>query len=174
MIAVIVRLIHRFSERICPLVTETFLQEAIRLSIEKMRADGGGPFGAVIVREGEIVGRGWNQVTLAQDPTAHAEVVAIREACRRLGTFRLDDCEIYSSCEPCPMCLSAIYWARLRCLTFAASREDAAAAGFDDELLYRELALPPTARRLPSRQALRDEALRAFAEWRAKADKVPY
>lgn len=155
-------------------MSDTFLQEAIRLSIEKMRAGEGGPFGALIVRGGEIVGRGWNQVTSAQDPTAHAEMVAIREACRRLGTFRLDDCEIYSSCEPCPMCLSAIYWARLRCLTFAASRHDAAAAGFDDEMLYRELALSPRARRLPSRQALRDEALLAFAEWRAKADKVPY
>jgi tRNA(Arg) A34 adenosine deaminase TadA len=150
------------------------MQEAIRLSLENMRAGAGGPFGAVVVRDGEILGRGWNQVTSTNDPTAHAEVVAIREACRRLGRFHLDGCEIYASCEPCPMCLSAIYWARLERLYFAATREDAAAAGFDDARIYREIPKPVAERGLPSVQLLRDQALPAFVEWKAKLDKMPY
>jgi tRNA(Arg) A34 adenosine deaminase TadA len=152
----------------------SFMHEAIRLSLEKMREGRGGPFGAVVVKAGQIISRGWNEVTTTNDPTAHAEVVAIREACRVLQTFRLDGCELYASCEPCPMCLSAIYWARIERLFFAATRQDAAAAGFDDDLLYREIPLPFDQRRLPTRQLLRDAALPSFAKWRAKADKIPY
>jgi guanine deaminase len=155
-------------------MTQAFMQEAIRLSIEKMREGCGGPFGAVVVKEGRIVGRGWNQVTSTNDPTAHAEIVAIRDACKGTGIFCLRDCEIYSSCEPCPMCLGAIYWARLDRLYFAATREDAAAAGFDDEAIYREISLPPNARKLPSIQMLRDRALPAFEEWRAMPGKMRY
>ena len=155
-------------------MNEPFMQEAIRLSIEKMREGRGGPFGAVVVKDGQIISRGWNAVTAANDPTAHAEIVAIREACRKLGTFRLDGCELYASCEPCPMCLSAIYWARIGRLFFAATRQDAAAAGFDDELLYREIPLPFDQRQLATQQLLREQALPAFAEWRSKADKIPY
>ncbi len=155
-------------------MNEAFMREAIRLSVEKMRAGQGGPFGAVVVRAGEIIGRGWNQVTSTNDPTAHAEIVALREACRRLGNFQLAECELYSSCEPCPMCLSAIYWARVGKLFYAATRQDAAAAGFDDELIYREIPLPPRERRLPSEQLLRDPAVAAFDEWRRKQDKIPY
>jgi tRNA(Arg) A34 adenosine deaminase TadA len=150
------------------------MREAIRLSLEKMRAGFGGPFGAVIVHQGNIIARGWNQVTSSGDPTAHAEVVAIREACRHLGDFRLAGCELYTSCEPCPMCLGAIYWSRLDRLYFAAGRQDAARVGFDDEFLYTELNLPLARRRVPTAQVLRDEALPAFAEWEAKPDKVPY
>ena len=153
---------------------DSFMQEAIRLSVEKMREGKGGPFGAVVVKDGQIISRGWNEVTTTNDPTAHAEVVAIREACRALQTFRLDDCELYASCEPCPMCLSAIYWARIDRLYFAATRQDAAAAGFDDEFLYREIPLPIGERRMPTRQMLRDPALDAFAEWKARPDKIPY
>ena len=155
-------------------MNESFLHETIRLSVEKMREGRGGPFGAVIVKDGQIISRGWNQVTTTNDPTAHAEIVAIREACQKLGTFRLDGCELYASCEPCPMCLSAIYWARIGRVFFAASRQDAATAGFDDELLYREIPLPFDQRKLPTQQLLRELALPAFAEWRAKADKIPY
>ncbi len=151
-----------------------FLREAIRLSIEKMEADEGGPFGAVIVRDGEIVGRGWNRVTSTNDPTAHAEVVAVRDACACLGTFCLDGCEIYTSCEPCPMCLAAIYWARLDRIVYAATIEDAAAAGFDDHSFYREFALPRGERSIPSVQDLQEEARRAFAAWLRKIDRTQY
>jgi tRNA(Arg) A34 adenosine deaminase TadA len=152
----------------------SFMQEAIRLSVEKMREGRGGPFGAVIVKDGQILSRGWNEVTTSNDPTAHAEIVAIREACWALKTFRLDGCELYASCEPCPMCLSAIYWARLDRLYFAANRQDAAAAGFDDEILYREIPLPIAERRLPTCQMLREPALAAFAEWKMRTDKILY
>ena len=155
-------------------MNEAFMREAIRLSIEKMRGGNGGPFGAVVARDNTIIGRGWNQVTSANDPTAHAEVIAIREACRTLGDFRLNGCVLYASCEPCPMCLSAIYWARLDRLCFACTRDDAAKDGFDDALIYREVALSPGQRSLPSVQLLREEALVGFTEWRAKADKVLY
>ena len=153
---------------------EKFMREAIGLSLEKMRTNQGGPFGAVIVRSGEIIARGWNQVTSTNDPTAHAEVTAIREACRHLGDFRLQGCELYTSCEPCPMCLSAIYWARLDRIYFGATRHDAAEAGFDDDFLYREIPLPPERRTLPCQPLLREAAVAAFAEWKAKADKTPY
>ena len=155
-------------------MNDSFMHEAIQLSLEKMREGQGGPFGAVVVKNGQIIGRGWNEVTSAHDPTAHAEILAIREACRNVGTFRLDGCELYASCEPCPMCLSAIYWARMDRLFYAATRQDAAAAGFDDEFLYREIALPIVERRLPTVQLLREQALTAMAEWRASPDRVPY
>ena len=150
------------------------MRAAIRLSLEKMRRGEGGPFGAVVVRRGKIVGRGWNRVTSANDPTAHAEVVAIREACRRLKTFRLDDCELYTSCEPCPMCLAAIYWARLKKVYYANTRGDAAQIQFDDDLIYREVTRPVSRRKIPMRQLLRREALKVFADWQAKTDKLRY
>ncbi len=150
------------------------MREAIRLSLEKMRRGEGGPFGAVVVRQGKIVGRGWNRVTSTNDPTAHAEVTAIREACRRLKTFRLDDCEIYASCEPCPMCLAAIYWARLRKIFYASSRRNAAAAGFDDDLIRSEMGRPVSRRKIPMRQLLHREGLNVLKEWQAKPDKVQY
>jgi tRNA(Arg) A34 adenosine deaminase TadA len=151
-----------------------FMQEAIRLSAEKMRSGAGGPFGAVLVRGGQIVGRGWNQVTSGNDPTAHAEVVAIRDACRRLQTYQLDDCELYTSCEPCPMCLAAVYWARIKCVYYANTRQDAAQIQFDDDFIYQQLALPMGKRSLPMRQLMRAEALRVFAEWRDMPDKRRY
>jgi guanine deaminase len=155
-------------------MNEAAMREAIRLSIEKMSAGGGGPFGAVILRQGDIIGRGWNEVVPLKDPTAHAEVQAIREACRQLGTHQLSGCEIYCSCEPCPMCLGAIYWARLDRIWYAATREDAARAGFDDDYIYRELALSTGRRTLPTAQGLSDEALTAFRVWDQKPDKVRY
>jgi tRNA(Arg) A34 adenosine deaminase TadA len=151
-----------------------FMRAAIRLSLEKMRHGEGGPFGAVVVRRGKIVGRGWNRVTSANDPTAHAEVTAIRDACRRLKTFRLDDCEIYASCEPCPMCLAAIYWARVGKIFYAGARRDAAAVGFDDDLISREMTRPVSQRKIPTRQLLRGEALKVFKEWQDKPDKIRY
>ena len=150
------------------------MREAIRLSVEMMRQGKGGPFGALIVRDGQVIGRGWNQVTSTNDPTAHAEIVAIREACRETGSFLLPGCELYSSCEPCPMCLSAAYWVRLRRVYYAARRSDAAEAGFLDDMIYKELAREPDARSLPCAGLLREEALPAFQEWKAKPDKVPY
>jgi guanine deaminase len=151
-----------------------FMREAIRLSISKMRANRGGPFGAVVVRRGKIVGRGWNQVTSSNDPTAHAEMVAIRDACRRLKTFQPDDCELFTSCEPCPMCLAAIYWARFTKVYYANTRKDALQIEFDDDLIYEEVATPISQRKLPMIQLLRREALPAFQEWRAKEDKIRY
>jgi tRNA(Arg) A34 adenosine deaminase TadA len=153
---------------------QKFLREAIRLSLDKMEAGEGGPFGAVVVKEGVVVGRGWNRVTSANDPTAHAEVEAIRQACENLKTFSLAGCEIYASCEPCPMCLSAIYWARLDALYFAASREDAAAAGFDDAVLYDEVAKDWPTRSLAAEQDLRTEAQAVFKRWASKSEKTPY
>ena len=151
-----------------------FMRAAIRISIAKMRANCGGPFGAVVVRKGKIVGRGWNQVTSTNDPTAHAEVTAIRDACRRLKNFHLDGCELYTSCEPCPMCLAAIYWARITKVYYGNTRKDAARIQFDDALIYREVAKPISRRMLPMRQLLRAEAAPAFREWQAKADRVRY
>jgi len=147
---------------------------AIEISAEKMRAGLGGPFGAVIVRGGEIIAEGFNQVTSANDPTAHAEVIAIRAACEKLGDFSLSGCEIYTSCEPCPMCLSAIYWARLDAIYFANDRRDAARIGFDDEHLYREIGLGLGDRAVPIRQLDLPEAAAVFAEWDVKPDKVMY
>jgi guanine deaminase len=151
-----------------------FLREAIRLSIDKMEADEGGPFGAIIVRGNEIVGRGWNRVTSTNDPTAHAEIVAIRDACSKLKTFSLAGCEIYSSCEPCPLCLAAIYWSRLAHIYFAATGEDAAAAGFDDVHFYSELGKPSNQRSIPMEQSLRQEACVALRAWQNKEDRIRY
>ena len=150
------------------------MRAAIQLSRVKMRANCGGPFGAVVVHRGKIIARGWNRVTSTNDPTAHAEVTAIRAACKKLKTFRLDECEIYTSCEPCPMCLAAIYWARFKSVYYANTRRDAAKIEFDDEWLYREVARPVARRKLPMRQLLRSEALEVFAEWQAKPDKLQY
>jgi guanine deaminase len=151
-----------------------FLREAIRLSVEKMEANEGGPFGAVVVRDGEIVGRGWNRVTSTNDPTAHAELVAIRDACSCLKTFSLAGCEVYSSCEPCPLCLAAIYWARLDRIYYAATCDDAASAGFDDRNFYREIRKPVAGRSIPMEQAMREEALVALQAWMNKADRIRY
>ncbi len=155
-------------------MNQKFMREAIRLSIQMMRRGKGGPFGAVVVRGGRIVGRGCNEVTSTNDPTAHAEVVAIRDACRRLETFQLQDCELYTSCEPCPMCLSAIYWARLKKVYYANTRKDAAGIDFDDDFIYTEVARPISKRKLVMKQMMHKEAFAAFLEWKVKADKVRY
>lgn len=153
---------------------EHFLREAILASSKGMNSDEGGPFGCVIVRDGVVVGRGNNRVTSTNDPTAHAEVVAIRDACRQLGTFQLDGCTLYTSCEPCPMCLGAIYWAHPDRVVFAATRHDAAYAGFSDEFIYTEFEKNVDARSIPMEQMLREEAMEVFEEWRGKANKVVY
>lgn len=153
---------------------ENFMREAIRLSIEKMQAGFGGPFGAVVVRNGEIIARGYNNVTSSNDPTAHAEVDAIRKACAALNTYQLTDCELYTSCEPCPMCLGAIYWARPRAVYFANTKQDAAQAGFDDQFIYDELAIPLENRSIPMQQLLRHEAQTAFQQWTEKTDRTAY
>lgn len=153
---------------------EKFMREAIRLSIEKMQAGEGGPFGCVIVKDGEIVGRGWNKVTSTNDPTAHAEVSAIRDACKNLGNFQLDGCIVYTSCEPCPMCLGALYWARPAKIYYGNTKNDAADIGFDDSFIYEELALPMDQRKLPVIPLLRNEALAAFKAWAEKSDKTEY
>jgi tRNA(Arg) A34 adenosine deaminase TadA len=153
---------------------ESFMRHAIALSRRGMEAGAGGPFGAVVVAEGRVVAEGWNQVTSTNDPTAHAEVVAIRRACTALGRFDLRGAVLYTSCEPCPMCLAAAYWARVDAVVFANAREDAAAIGFDDQFLYDEVAKPVEARALPMRRLLAAEALEVFGAWAGKADKVPY
>jgi len=153
---------------------KAFMREAVRISLQMMRRDKGGPFGAVVVRGNRIVGKGWNQVTSENDPTAHAEIVAIREACRRLKTFLLEDCELYTSCEPCPMCLAAVYWARLKGVYYANTRKDAAEIGFDDALIYDEVSRPIAERKLPMRQMMRKEALAVFREWKKLPDKIQY
>ncbi|MBI4418450.1 MAG: nucleoside deaminase [Ignavibacteriales bacterium] len=150
------------------------MAEAIALSRRNIRERKGGPFGAVIVRYGEIIARGTNLVPSTNDPTAHAEITAIREACRVLKNFQLSDCEIYSSCEPCPMCLGAIYWARLRPVYFANTRTDAAVIGFDDELLYNEFTVPLSGRTIPMIQIMNAEALEVFREWNSLEDKITY
>jgi guanine deaminase len=151
-----------------------WMNEAISLARAGMRIHGGGPFGAVIVANGELVGRGWNQVTPQLDPTAHAEVTAIRDACRTLQRFDLRGCVLYTSCEPCPMCLAAIYWARLDRVYFASTRRDAAAIGFDDDFIYQQIPLELAARSLPMDQLPTQSAADLFSEWAAKPDKVPY
>ena len=150
------------------------MQEAIRLSKQGMSNGEGGPFGCVIVKGDEIVGRGNNKVTSLNDPTAHAEVVAIRDACKNLGTFQLDGCEVYTSCEPCPMCLGAIYWARPKKIYYANHREDAAAIGFDDTMIYEEMSKPYEERKIPIASIGREEAIKVFEEWKAKGDKTLY
>jgi guanine deaminase len=157
-----------------PESNETFMREAIRLSEDAVRSGKGGPFGCVVVRAGRVVGRGSNQVTSTCDPTAHAEVVAIREACKALGTFQLEDCTLYASCEPCPMCLSAIYWARIPTVFYGNGRGDAAGIGFDDDFIYQQIPLPPGERRVSMKPLLSGEARGAFSEWAAKADRTPY
>ena len=153
---------------------EDFMRAAIDAAFAGMRKGEGGPFGAVIVRGGEVIASGCNRVTSSHDPTAHAEVVAIRAAAQALGTHSLAGCTIYASCEPCPMCLAAIYWARLDRLFFACTRADAAAAGFDDEVFYQELAKPLDERSVPTALLLRDEAWTVMREWIARSDKTPY
>jgi tRNA(Arg) A34 adenosine deaminase TadA len=150
------------------------MQEAIALSLKSVRSGKGGPFGAVVVKDGEIIASGHNQVTSTNDPTAHAEVVAIREACKVLRSFQLTGCELYTSCEPCPMCMGAIYWARPDRVYYANTKADAAKIGFDDQFIYDELDLLISKRQLPITQIMRDEALIAFQEWTDKADKVEY
>lgn len=151
-----------------------FMRRAIQLSCQHMEANDGGPFGAVVVVDGKIVGEGWNCVTSTSDPTAHAEVQAIREACKTLGRFDLKGAVLYTSCEPCPMCLSATYWARIEKVYYANEQADAAAINFDDAFLYRQLGLPRERRTLVCEQILRDEALEVFRAWDIKPDKVPY
>ena len=151
-----------------------FLARAVALSREHMQAGEGGPFGAVIVRDGEVLAEGWNQVTSTNDPTAHAEVVAIRRACQAVDDFALSGATLYTSCEPCPMCLAAAYWARVSRIVFANTREDAAAIGFDDRLLYDEIPKPVGERLIPTLHAPNPEAEVVFAAWMRKPDKVPY
>ena len=151
-----------------------FMREAIRLSIENVQSGNGGPFGTVIVKNGNIIASGVNKVTQSSDPTAHAEIVAIRSACETLGTFQLVGCEIYCSCEPCPMCLGAIYWARPDRIYFANTREDAADINFDDNFIYNELDVSISQRKLPTTQLLRDEAQMAFTQWRESTAKTAY
>lgn len=150
------------------------MREAIAMAVENVRSGRGGPFAALVVREGAVLARGTNRVTTSKDPTAHAEIVAIREACRRLGDFQLAGCDLYTTCEPCPMCMGAIYWARPERVFYASTRQDAAQAGFDDALIYKELTLPPSERRIPTAQLLRGEARRAFEAWAAEEEKVAY
>lgn len=151
-----------------------FMARAIQLSLESARSGYGGPFAALIVRNGEIIAEGVNQVTSRNDPTAHAEILAIRQACAKLASFELKHCELYSSCEPCPMCLGAIYWARLARLYYANTADDAAKIGFDDSFIYHELQIPHPQRRIPTTQLMRHEALAAFRAWTEKTDKIPY
>ncbi|ELR72033.1 Guanine deaminase [Fulvivirga imtechensis AK7] len=150
------------------------MREAIRLSIHNVESGNGGPFGAVVVKDGKIIAHGTNQVTATNDPTAHAEVVAIRKACEILGSFQLDGCEIYTSCEPCPMCLGAIYWARPDKIYYANTKEDAAAINFDDQFIYDEIERPISERKLFTQQMLRDEAIEAFKKWSESSDKIEY
>jgi guanine deaminase len=151
-----------------------FMARAIQLALQNVQSGQGGPFGAVIVKDGKVIAEGANQVTSTNDPTAHAEVLAIRAACANLGAYELQGSEIYTSCEPCPMCMGAIYWARLSRIYFAGAAGDASAAGFDDSLIYSEIAQPHTKRTIPMIQLMRDEALVPFRAWREKPDKIAY
>lgn len=151
-----------------------FLRETIRIAIENIETGRGGPFGAVVVKDGQIVATGSNRVTATNDPTAHAEMMAVREACRVLGDFQLTGCEVYCSSEPCPMCMGAIYWARAERIYFAATRSDAAAVGFDDQFIYDELAQGIDARSIPTERMLEDEALAPFRAWEARSERIDY
>lgn len=151
-----------------------FMRRAIALGIENVRTGGGGPFAAVIVKDGLVVAEGVNRVTTTNDPTAHAEVVAIREACRTLGVFQLSGCELYTTCEPCPMCLGAIYWARPARVFYACVAADAAAVGFDDAFIYEEIQRGHDARRVPMKQLLREESLEIFSLWKKQEGKTHY
>ena len=151
-----------------------FMQQAIRLATENVLSGRGGPFGAVVVKEGSVIATGVNQVTATNDPTAHAEVVAIRTACRALGTFQLADCDVYTSCEPCPMCLAALYWARCRAIFFGNTAASAARAGFDDSFLYDEVKKPLDQRQIPIHPLLSEEAHSSFEAWRTYTERVVY
>jgi tRNA(Arg) A34 adenosine deaminase TadA len=150
------------------------MQIAIDLSLEGMNNNEGGPFGAIVVKDGKIIGKGNNKVTSSSDPTAHAEIVAIREACKYLNSFQLDDCIMYTSCEPCPMCLGAIYWARPKKVYYANNKQDAAAIGFDDDFIYKEIELPLYKRQIPFEQISHEEGLAVFKAWQEKSDKIEY
>lgn len=151
-----------------------FLLKAIELSRRSIKENNGGPFGAVIVKNGKLISTGINTVTSENDPTAHAEIEAIRKACRKLKDFHLEGCEIYTSCEPCPMCLSAIYWAKISIIYYANSRKDAANIGFQDDFLYKQITLKPGNRSIPAKQHLRTEALKIFSEWKIQTNKINY
>jgi len=150
------------------------MRKAIELALSNVDSNNGGPFGAVVVKDGEIIGKGANLVTASNDPTAHAEIVAIREAAQNIGSFELQDCEIYTSCEPCPMCLGAIYWSRISKLYYAATKDDAAKADFDDSFIYKEFALPKDQRSIPSLQLMRDDAVKVFETWNNSDNKIKY
>jgi guanine deaminase len=150
------------------------MTRAIELAIENVQSGRGGPFAALIVKDGRVVGEGANRVTASNDPTAHAEVVAIRAACTALGSFQLDGCDLYTTCEPCPMCLGAIYWARPARVYFASRAADAAAAGFDDAFIYEQIALPPAERKIPFQEMMRDESVACFRAWSEKNDRIKY
>lgn len=150
------------------------MKEAIWMASQNVKTGNGGPFGAVIVKDGKIIAKGANNVTAHNDPTAHAEVTAIREACKVLGTFQLDGCELYTSCEPCPMCLGAIYWARPDRIFYGNTKVDAADIGFDDQFIYEELELPYNLRKMPTEQLMRDEAQESFQLWANSQDKIEY
>jgi tRNA(Arg) A34 adenosine deaminase TadA len=151
-----------------------FMRRAIELAREGVQGNAGGPFGCVVVKDGSIIGEGSNRVTSSNDPTAHAEIIAVREACRSLKSFQLDGCSIYTSCEPCPMCLGAIYWARPAHVFYACTRADAAAIGFDDDHIYQELEKANDEREMALTPLMRDEALEVFGQWAAKPDKIEY
>jgi len=153
---------------------KSYMKLAIELAQRNVTENKGGPFGAVIVKDGEIIGQGANLVTDTNDPTAHAEIVAIREATNKIGSFSLEGCEIYASCEPCPMCLGAIYWAHIDKLYYAATKDDASKSDFDDSLIYKELSLPKDQRSLSSLQIMRDDAVRVFEQWNESGNKIPY
>jgi guanine deaminase len=155
-------------------MNSAFMARAIELAVENVRSGQGGPFGALIVKDGDIIAEGANRVTLTNDPTAHAEVLAIRQACRKLANFELKDCELYTSCEPCPMCLGAIYWSRLSRVYFGSLAVDASQAGFDDSFIYREITKQHPEREIPMVQMMREEALAAFRAWQEKTDKIRY
>jgi guanine deaminase len=150
------------------------MEKAIELALTNVTTSHGGPFGAIVVKDGKIIGTGRNEVTASNDPTAHAEVQAIREACRILNTFQLDDCEIYTSCEPCPMCIGAIYWARPKAVYYACTKQDAAKIGFDDQFIYDELALPQEYRKIPMKQLLPDQGDLPFRTWENATNKIEY
>ncbi len=153
---------------------EQFMQEAVNAALKGMNNNDGGPFGCVIVKDGKIVGKGHNKVTSNIDPTAHGEVMAIRDACKNLGTFELKGCELYTSCEPCPMCLGAIYWARLDKVYYGSTQVDAAEVGFDDQFIYDEIPLPYKERKIPFIQVARDVAIEPFKKWSEKEDRIDY
>ncbi|NRQ56207.1 nucleoside deaminase [Brevibacillus sp. HD1.4A] len=153
---------------------ETWMEHAVNLALDNVTASRGGPFGAIVVKDGQIVGRGRNEVTATNDPTAHAEVQAIREACQKLRTFQLDDCELYTSCEPCPMCLGAIYWARPRAVYYACTKEDAARVGFDDQFIYEQIMLPHERRSIPFRQMELENRQGPFLAWEQSEKRIEY